>query len=198
MFFKINQFILHSILILTPCVLAVNNSKDSGQDAAETRFIEMTHQKNGLENRNPWGSGSCKEVNPFDDYGSATDFLLGKDPILMLFPGLLLGGIIDLAKAPVVAIRGVLAEFEAQKLGYNLTLMKELSESCKDPKNINKLHKEYSEKKEFNGLTLNTLRQCMVEQLKEPIPDGDVTKVKAVDFKSNSFQKKLLAALKKT
>ncbi len=200
MFTKVNQLILHSMLIVTPCVLAGNDDTGQGKAPAKKRLDDMVNESVRLANRNPWGSGKYAEKNPLDSYCStiysgahASDKLIGCRP-----PGALFGAIVDLVKFPVVALRGELAEAEAQRLKYNATLLSELTlEGPHDQRNIEKLHKYYTDKTEFKGLTRNLLMECMVEQAKKPIPDnGGLDKIDTIDFKSDNFKRELRDKLK--
>lgn len=201
MFIKVNHFILHSILIVTPCVLAGNDGTGQSKAPAQKRLDDMVNESVRLANRNPWGSEEYAEKNPLDDYCSAmfagaraSNNLIGCRP-----PGALFGCIVDLVKMPVVALRGELAEAEAQRLNYNATLLNELIlEGSHDQGNIEKLHKYYTDKTEFKGLTMNLLKECMVEQAKKPIPDnGGLDKIDTIDFKSDNFKRELRDKLKK-
>ena len=192
MFTKINQVILHSILIVTPCVLAGNGDQDPGQKAANQKYQHMETRLHQLKNE-----------NSAEDYVAVTMRLSGaKDDNAngaRLLPGLIFGGLVDLFKAPAVAVKHKLADVEIERLNDNLTLIREISiQGSGDQANLEKLHKHYAKKSEFNGLTTNTLISCMLRQLKEPIPDNDLTNFKSVDFKSDSFKRRLLDAHRDT
>lgn len=52
MFTKANQLILHSMLIVMPCVLAGNGDQDPGQKAANQKYQHMETRIDQLENEN--------------------------------------------------------------------------------------------------------------------------------------------------
>ena len=87
---------------------------------------------------------------------------------------------------------------EAQRLKYNATLLNELIlEGSHDQRNIEDLHKYYTDKTEFKGLTMNLLKECMVEQAKKPIPDnGGLDKIDTIDFTGDNFKRMLRDAIK--
>lgn len=204
MFTKVNHFILHGILIAMPCVLAGNDSadtaKDPGQVAAQTRANYMNKERLRLAKRNHFGQGKNAEKNPLDDYGSTMTFLSGGDLRLADFsvaiPAVMVGGIVDGLKAPIVAIRDKKAKLEAQKLHYNLTLLSELNPEVQNKKNIENLHKYYTEKKDFKDLTMALLIRCMAVRARLPLPDDDKGEIDAIDYKDDSFKRMLLDAIR--
>ncbi len=189
MFAKINQFLLHGIRIVTPCVLAGYGDQDPGQKAANQKYQHMESRMYQLKNE-----------NPAEDYLSVATRLSGAkdDNTGMLLPGMIFGGLVDLFKAPAVAVKK-LADFEIERLKRNLALIREISiQGSGDQANLEKLHKHYAKKSEFKGLTMDTLISCMLRQCKEPIPNDDLTIFKPVDFKSESFKRRLLDAHRNT
>ena len=71
MFTKVNHFILHGILIVTPCVLAGNDGTGQSKAHAQKRLDDMVNESVRLANRNAWGVGEYAEKNPLDNYCSA-------------------------------------------------------------------------------------------------------------------------------
>ena len=138
--------------------------------------------------------------NPLDKFTSAINFVDSTNndhgPPGSRFPAYIIAGLIDLLKLPVVLIRDELADAEEQKLNYNITLLKELLPTCKNQKNIENLHKYYTDKTEFKGLTMTLLKDCMVERACQPLPDDDQEKIDKIDFKGGSFKRMLRDKLK--
>ncbi len=204
MFTKVNHLILHGVLIVTPFVLAGNDgadiAKDPGQVAAQARADHMNKERLRLAKRNHFGQGKNAEKNPLDDYGSTMTFLSGGDlriaDFAVAIPAVIVGGIVDGLKAPIVAIRDESAKLKAQKLHYNLTLLSELNPAVQNKPNIEGLHKYYIEKKEFKGLTMTLLIRCMAVRARLPLPDDGQGEIDIIDYKGDGFKRMLLDAIK--